>query len=193
MQRILIYGDSNVWGYSFKKIQFKPKQRWTNQLAKALGADYEVIANGVSGRTAGSHQLQPPHLDGRIEFEKLLPTLPSLDMVIIALGSNDLKTSYHRNAIQIAGDLRWYRSHVNQQLPRAEVIFLLPANHGRGDKQRDNLRDELIDIMQNTDGLETIELEAIDLADYVHYSKKGHRQVGRIVSDYIKSNTQKPD
>jgi hypothetical protein len=52
MPVIVAFGDSNTWGYDpATGGRFPRAQRWTNVLQRELGADFEVIAEGLNGRT----------------------------------------------------------------------------------------------------------------------------------------------
>ena len=57
--RILIYGDSNVWGdKGFGENgallgRYAAKQQWPNILQRLLGDEYNIIQAGLCGRTAG--------------------------------------------------------------------------------------------------------------------------------------------
>ena len=51
--RILCYGDSNTWGYiSDSDHQRHSKtERWTGVLQNMLGDNFEIIEEGLNGRT----------------------------------------------------------------------------------------------------------------------------------------------
>ena len=52
MKNILCFGDSNTWGYSPQDgSRFPPNVRWTGTLQKTLGAEYNIIEEGLNGRT----------------------------------------------------------------------------------------------------------------------------------------------
>ena len=52
MKTILCYGDSNTWGWDpISESRFDKDVRWPGVLRKALGDDYEVISEGLPGRT----------------------------------------------------------------------------------------------------------------------------------------------
>ena len=52
MYRILCYGDSNTWGYiPLTEKRYPPEVRWTGRLQRLLGPDYQVLEDGLSGRT----------------------------------------------------------------------------------------------------------------------------------------------
>ena len=52
MQRVLCYGDSNTWGYNpVTQDRFNKYERWTGQLTLTPGGGYDVIEDGLNGRT----------------------------------------------------------------------------------------------------------------------------------------------
>jgi lysophospholipase L1-like esterase len=72
-------------------------------LQRELGADYEVIAEGLSGRTT----VWPDPVEGEYKSGKnhLIACLEShypLDLVVILLGTNDLKHRFGQSAWDIA-------------------------------------------------------------------------------------------
>lgn len=103
MKRILCYGDSNTWGYDpVTQDRFDAETRWPRVLVQALGRDYEVIEEGLGGRTTVWDDPTEGYRNGR---EYLIPCLEShrpLDLVIILLGTNDLKKQFSLSAYEIA-------------------------------------------------------------------------------------------
>ena len=103
MKRILCYGDSNTWGYNpVTQDRFEKHERWTGQLSRALGDDYDVIEEGLNGRTTVWDDPIEGYKNGR---EYLIPCLEShkpLDLVIILLGVNDLKKRFSLSAYDVA-------------------------------------------------------------------------------------------
>jgi len=99
MKTILCYGDSNTWGAKpLPKLdiveRFGPHERWTGVLQRELGKDFEVIAEGCNGRTTVWDDPIEGYKNGK---EYLIPCLDShqpLDLVIIMLGTNDLKARF---------------------------------------------------------------------------------------------------
>jgi lysophospholipase L1-like esterase len=104
MKTILCYGDSNTWGYNAESAgRFSPEMRWPNVMAGELGDGYTVIAEGLNGRTT----VWPDPVEGEYKNGKsyLIPCLEShhpLDLVIVMLGTNDLKHRYGLSAWDIA-------------------------------------------------------------------------------------------
>lgn len=100
---ILCYGDSNTYGYSpLNGMRYPATVRWTGQLQILLGKDYRVIEEGCNGRTT---IFDDPVEGWKNGYDYLRPCLNShkpVDLVIIMLGSNDLKRVFHMSAEEIA-------------------------------------------------------------------------------------------
>lgn len=60
-QRILIYGDSNVWGARFGGSRIPYSRRWANQVRRMLRRRVDIVVDGVCGRVAGSFRTDKPH------------------------------------------------------------------------------------------------------------------------------------
>ena len=97
MKTILCYGDSNTWGYNPEtNNRFEYNERWANILGNLLGNEYNIIEEGLNGRTT----VWDDPLRGGFRGGKtyLLPCLNShkpLDLVILFLGTNDLKDRFN--------------------------------------------------------------------------------------------------
>jgi lysophospholipase L1-like esterase len=105
MRTILCFGDSNTWGYvpGSNGERWPRDVRWPTRMATALGEDWEVIAEGLNGRTA---TMDSPVADGRNGLTYLLPCLHShmpLEIVVIYLGTNDSGDRYSLPAETVAG------------------------------------------------------------------------------------------
>lgn len=102
--RILCYGDSNTWSRSGASADRYPiNVRWTGLLQTQLGGMYEVIEEGLRSRTTDLED-DDPAFPGRNGLAYLRPCLEShqtLDIVVLWLGTNDLKTKFNRNAEDI--------------------------------------------------------------------------------------------
>jgi lysophospholipase L1-like esterase len=103
MKRIMCYGDSNTWGYDpVSRDRFDVDTRWTRVLGKALGSDYEVIEEGLCGRTTVWDDPIEGYKNGREYLVPCLETHRPLDLVIIMLGTNDLKKRFSLQPSDIA-------------------------------------------------------------------------------------------
>lgn len=108
MQRtILCYGDSNTWGYvptnsfSTPLKRYPRAERWPGALQNLLGEDYYVVEEGLNGRTTNLDYHIPPNRNGKAYLPSCLYTHAPIDLVILALGGNDLKVYFNRTAEQI--------------------------------------------------------------------------------------------
>ncbi|MCB0047061.1 MAG: SGNH/GDSL hydrolase family protein [Caldilineaceae bacterium] len=100
---ILCYGDSNTWGYNpADGSRFAHHVRWPGILRTELGAGYWVIEEGLSGRTTVWDDPIEGYKNGRDYLIPCLATHKPLDMVIIMLGTNDLKMRFSLSAWDIA-------------------------------------------------------------------------------------------
>ena len=103
MNRILCYGDSNTWGADpLTGERLDEHTRWTRVLAAALGADYEVIEEGLCGRTTVWEDPIEGHRNGQTYLLPCLESHSPLDLVVILLGTNDLKMRFSVTASDIA-------------------------------------------------------------------------------------------
>jgi len=112
----MVFGDSNSWGFvpcapMEPTTRYDPSTRWPAVMADRLGSAVELVEEDLSGRTTDldDFQIDLPsvHLKGAtFNGAKLLPAILAshlpLDLVIIMLGTNDLKTRFKRSAHQIA-------------------------------------------------------------------------------------------
>ncbi|WP_306547157.1 SGNH/GDSL hydrolase family protein [Desulfobulbus sp.] len=103
MKRILCYGDSNTWGYDpVQHDRFDETARWPRVLGQILATGYEVIEEGLGDRTTVWDDPIEGYRNGR---EYLIPCLEShrpLDLVVLLLGTNDLKKRFNLSASDIA-------------------------------------------------------------------------------------------
>lgn len=103
MATILCYGDSNTWGSDpASRRRFGPEVRWPGVLAATLGAAYRVIEEGLSGRTTVRDDPIESNRNGRTYLTPCLESHQPLDLVIIMLGTNDLKARFDASASDIA-------------------------------------------------------------------------------------------
>ncbi|MEQ8675327.1 MAG: SGNH/GDSL hydrolase family protein [Aggregatilineales bacterium] len=100
---ILCYGDSNTWGYQALSAHRLPyHQRWTGVLAGHLGDNYLVIEEGLPGRTTVWDDPIDAYHSGKTYLTPCLASHAPLHMVIILLGTNDLKSRFGLGAYDIA-------------------------------------------------------------------------------------------
>jgi lysophospholipase L1-like esterase len=118
MTVVVAFGDSNTWGYEAGVGgRLAPEIRWTGVMQLELGPAWRVIEEGLNGRTT---VFDDPIEPDRRGSGYLLPCLHShapLDLLIIALGCNDLKQRFSASAGDIA-----YGAERLIQMARAEPV-----------------------------------------------------------------------
>lgn len=106
MQTILLYGDSNTWGFNpdftgQKDLRFVREERWGGVLQALLGQAYTVLEEGLGGRTT---TLEDPAAPGRSGLSLLAPIVQShqpMDLLVFLLGTNDMKNTYRASPADI--------------------------------------------------------------------------------------------
>lgn len=119
--RVLCFGDSNTYGTCRwapgvegtltpdpDYVRLDADRRWPGTLQRALGLGYEVIEEGLNGRTTDLDEPGRPGLNGRTYFVPCLLSHRPLDVVVVMLGGNDLKPGYDRSPEEIAEALGRY-------------------------------------------------------------------------------------
>jgi len=106
-KNILVFGDSITWGWLptepiVPTVRHNQKDRWPNVMLHSLGDGYNVISEGLSGRTTNIDDPNAPGLMNGAEYldSAVFSHLP-LDLVIIMLGTNDTKTYLDRSPLEI--------------------------------------------------------------------------------------------
>ena len=85
MKKIVLYGDSNTYGYDPRGIldrRYPKEDRWPDLLSR--NPAWDIRAYGLNGRTIPRHNAEFAYLD-----QILMNTAP-FDLICIMLGSNDL-------------------------------------------------------------------------------------------------------
>ncbi len=108
MKTVLAYGDSLTWGYDPVQLgRHDYADRWTSVLQKGLGHGVRVIAEGLNGRTtAYEDNLADCDRNGARVLPTVLETHKPLDLVIIMLGTNDMKPVVAGHAVDAMSGIK---------------------------------------------------------------------------------------
>lgn len=135
---ILCYGDSNTYGYNpANGLRYPKSVRWTGRLQEMLGEACTVIEEGCNGRTT---VFVDPVEEWKCGLDYLKPCLNThkpVSLVILMLGSNDLKTVYNASAREIAAGaerlVRIIQSFTKEKQGfEAEILLIAPPVIGDG-------------------------------------------------------------
>lgn len=102
MKNILCFGDCNTFGKKADGQRFSRSIRWTGKTQQLLGEDYYLMEEGLEGRTTIWNDPLLPHRCGMTALPISLQTHKPLDLVILALGTNDLKRYFRVSPEEIA-------------------------------------------------------------------------------------------
>jgi lysophospholipase L1-like esterase len=141
MKTILAYGDSLTYGAN--PIPGGPRHayedRWPTALEQGLGGKARVIAEGLGGRTTVHDDwFANADRNGARVLPTLLESHSPLDLVIIMLGTNDIKPFHGRTAGEagrgMARLVQIIRGHYAGKLQAApEIILVSPPPIIKGD------------------------------------------------------------
>ena len=132
---VLCFGDSNTNGTKPDRSgRYAANERWTGLLQQQLGDDYYIIEEGLGGRTTDLEHYNPgkPSRNGLTYFKACVDSHMPLDIIIIMLGTNDLKTVYDRSAQDVAHALKQYPDYVKgyceeRSVKLPKIILVSPA------------------------------------------------------------------
>ncbi|UEM07665.1 SGNH/GDSL hydrolase family protein (plasmid) [Skermanella rosea] len=216
-KRIMVYGDSNTWGYvpveSGPTTRYPEDVRWPGVLQAALGPDYEIIDEGLSARTTDVPDPTLPHisgagLDGSAYLPAAIATHLPLDLVVIMLGTNDVKKMFNRSPLRIAlgvGKLAdivtQTKGGVGTSYPAPKVLILCPPPLGtvappeRAERFAGGVEKskalpahyEAIAKAAGADFLDVGKLTATDGVDGIHLSATAHKAIGNGVAEKVRT------
>ena len=107
MKKVLCYGDSNTFGYNPENgSRFSKDVRWTGVLQELLGEEYSVIEEGASNRNGFVDNPQGFLYCGSKHFPKIISNCKDVDVLILAIVTNDLQFLYDTTFDQIESGLQ---------------------------------------------------------------------------------------
>lgn len=200
---ILCYGDSNTFGHRPMDGQRYPYGvRWTSLLAENLGKDFQVIEVGLNSRTTVIDDEVEKYRNGLKYIDVVVEMNWPLDLVILMLGTNDMKVRYQAQAVDIAEGARSIVREIrrlHQEIrPDWMPQILLVSPLLVGEKIRDGLSDcsegfggeraywlsrELAPLYQQVareEGCHFLDAGSVasaGTADALHLEEEGHRDL----------------
>ncbi|WP_420858029.1 SGNH/GDSL hydrolase family protein [Marivivens marinus] len=111
MPTILTFGDSNTHGTPPMPsadviLRLGPTERWPRVMAQSLGAGWELVEEGLGGRTTVFDDPETgPLMNGGLALPMALRSHGPIDWLTIMLGTNDCQFVYGLTAEQIAAGL----------------------------------------------------------------------------------------
>lgn len=206
---IVCFGDSNTHGYNgLTGGRFSKKERWTGVLANLLGDNYQVYEEGLSGRTTVFDDPLFEGLSGISSLRTCMLTHEPLDLLILMLGTNDVKERFSATPSNIAKGMErlvlkaqqttdgW-----GQQTPNILIIAPPPIEEdyantdigpdmGKGCAGKSRALAVLYEAVAKRLGCHFLDAGAIggmqmNPCDYMHLSLESHRLLGETLARRI--------
>lgn len=202
MKRILCYGDSNTYGCDSRQVpvsgcagRFDEQTRWPCLLQEKLGPSWRVCEAGMNGRTTVFDDPIAGARNGLAALEVVFKSSDPLDVVIVMLGTNDLKDQFSASAQVIASGMERLllrlRELIAQSLnPAAGILLVAPANVRRAadgrfyydfserSVEKGRALPGLYEALAKTCGClfaDANQWVETDLSDGVHLNQAGHK------------------
>ncbi|GAP41468.1 GDSL-type esterase/lipase family protein [Flexilinea flocculi] len=140
MKQILCYGDSNTYGYDSREYpatgksgRFDESVRWTCLLQKDLGDSAHVYEAGMGGRTTVFEDPLEYGRNGYTFLDVAFKSNEPLDLIIVMLGTNDIKDQFAASAGVIASGMERLIIRLKELIseshnPAARILLVSPVN-----------------------------------------------------------------
>lgn len=216
MKTILCFGDSNTWGsiasdhpVATPSARYDEHTRWPGVLRDTLGEPYRVIEEGLSGRTTIYRIPKEAYKHGE---SYLLPCLLShrpLDLVVLMIGTNDLRLVYKADYDHLDKGVRRLIE-IIQSCPMCgtgaiapKILLISPIHICRPTGRMDYFNDRGGDICIERANRYAASYEAVaretgcyfldaalygkpDPADGMHLLRQSHIALGKAVADKVR-------
>lgn len=210
MKTLLCFGDSNTHGTAPMEelgdmVRFGKSERWPGVAARALPG-WDLIEEGHPGRTTvHDDPVEGPHRNGLRVLPALLETHRPIDVVLIMIGTNDLKGRFSVNAADIALSLEKLVSVVRCSTAGPEgrapdIILVAPPPilevgclaemFAGGAAKSERLGVRIADAAARA-GVPFVDAGAhiqVSGIDGIHYSKATHRILGQVLAEAVKTH-----
>ena len=219
-KHIVCFGDSNTHGYCAdpsdcadgcicpeRGYRFNEQERWTMLLQDLLGSEYQVIEEGLSGRTTVFDDPLGESLSGIDCLYSCLVSHEPLDLLVIMLGTNDTKERFAASPECIVWGMErlvqkakaiaaWSNNtpnilvisppHINEALYKHHFYKTMGTGCIEKSQQLAVLYKELCE-KQGCAFLDAEGIAEFNRVDGMHLSKKGHSQLADALAPIVKN------
>ena len=211
-KHIVCFGDSNTHGYCADPAdcadggdRYNEEERWTCLLQKALGEEYLVLEEGLSGRTTVFPDPLHESMSGLDVIYSTLMSHEPVDLLILMLGTNDTKERLGANAACIGIGMErlvmkaktvpaWRDGKPNILLiapPHiGEGLYLRPEGvpMGPGCPEKSRGVAERFAVVAQNQGCAFLDAEGLaefNKLDCMHLTRLGHKQLADKLSELV--------
>jgi lysophospholipase L1-like esterase len=203
--QILCFGDSNTWGYIPLTAERYPHEVcWTGIMTGKLGGGFHVIEEGQNGRTTVWDDPIEGDKSGLRYLPACLESHKPLNLVILMLGTNDLKARFSLTALDISFGVERLVQVIMQSdcgvggHPPAVLLAAPPPVLPQGDlaemflgarEKSMQLAGRYAAVAQrcNCAFLDVSQVISVDPIDGIHYSPRAHNELGNAMADCVHS------
>jgi lysophospholipase L1-like esterase len=196
---IVCYGDSNTWGRVPEGERYPRSVRWVGALQNLLGDNYEVINEGLNGRTFVAEDPTALYKTGITHLRSMIKTSLPIDLMIVMLGTNDVKVQYNLTAEKIAKDLETTIKLIKEYEIKKILVLCPPAIVDRKDGiideryvNRKSVTEELaanyqrIAEKEGCSFLDAGKYITCSVVDGFHFEPEAHKKLAEVLSEEIK-------
>jgi lysophospholipase L1-like esterase len=205
MLSVLCYGDSNTWGYIPGTAQRYPRSvRWPGLLQSHLGAHFLVIEEGLNARTTVLDDPTKVGKNGLAYLRPCLDTHAPLDLVVLMLGTNDLKHRFGMSPADIGANVTTLLAAIaaggtGAGLAAPPVLLIAPVRVGPltaladlfagGEEKSRKLGPVYREVarLNGTHFLDAAEVAEAGPVDGVHLDDQGHAKLARAVAVAVRA------
>jgi len=216
MKKIMVYGDSNTWGYDPNTIdprtganaRYDENTRWTWIMKNALGPDYVLLEEGYNGRTIAFDDQTAYGRNGLKHIEVAFGTCDPVDYIVIMLGTNDLKDMFALTEVNVGDAMNTLVKTLKNAMAEsnsadAKVIIVNPVNvtpcadgsfvYGFSDRsvklgEKIGERYKAVAERRECEFFDASAVEGVEMdgSDGTHLTPKAHRALGLTMAEFIK-------
>lgn len=210
MRTVLCFGDSNTHGTlamatTVDRRRLDRPDRWPSVMAAALGADVEVIAEGHPGRTTVFEDpIEGVEKSGLRALPVLLESHRPIDLVLVMLGTNDMKARFGQSAVDVAlglqrigMEIRRSDSGPDRQPPQVMLIAPVRAMETgiftdvfAGAAAKSAALPGVLARIAKAQGFGFVDLNEVaqvDPVDGIHLDRAAHAAIGAYLADAVTS------
>ena len=208
IKNILCFGDSNTYGYiPGNSGRYDRDTRWTGILQKKLGENYYVIEEGCCGRTTIYDDSKRPYKNGSKSLLQVIQDNSPIDMIIIMLGTNDLKKVYEPTPLKLGRGIETLVNIIENNTEsnfgkKIEILIISPLQLGEDiwrKKYDEEFDDHSVEVSKNLTKvykeiakrhnsyfIDASSVAVVSNKDAQHLNEEGHRKMACAVYNLLK-------
>jgi len=207
--RILIFGDSNTYGFDADGCgRFPRDKRFSGVLQALLGDGAEVFEAGLPGRTADFEDPIAVGMRGTAVIKGRMLQYAPLDLLVIMLGVNDIKERFRATAAMAAegvGRLASLAVSTPAWRDDKRILIIAPPavseNYGslgmayelgHGCFERSHELPAALRAMAEANGYGFFDASSLGMelsrADGIHMTESDHKLLAAALADYLGNN-----